>query len=114
MNATDVRFYILGHILKIFSLAFASMEISRRKDMKHLGKMLLRRKSFCIDETFFRVYNCLINTKKGELTKDEKTLQLIRRSRKKGDPPFHCHCCGGTSAYFLLGYLRAPGDAPSV
>ena len=80
MNATDVRFYILWQVLKKFSLAFASMEIFHEKEMNHFGKMLLCRKSFCIDETFLWVYNCLINTKKGELTKDEKSLQLIRRT----------------------------------
>ena len=63
-----------------FSLAFASMEISDGFYMKHFGRFLLSRKSFCIDETFSRGYNCLINTKKGELTKHEKSLQLFRKT----------------------------------
>jgi len=47
------------------------MEILAAKDLIHFGKICFGRKSFCIDETFLWVYNCLINTKKGELTKDE-------------------------------------------
>ena len=47
------------------------MEIFEVKQMNHFGKLFLERKSFCIDESVFKVYNCLINTKKGELTKDE-------------------------------------------
>lgn len=39
--------------------------------MKRFGEFLLARKSFCIDGKQKAVYNCLINTKKGELTKDE-------------------------------------------
>jgi len=47
------------------------MEILETSDLKHFGKLCLGRKSFCIDESAFAVYNCLINTKQGELTKDE-------------------------------------------
>ena len=53
------------------SLAIASMENLETKEMKHFGKLFLGRKSFCIDENNLWVYNCLINTKKGELSKDE-------------------------------------------
>ena len=63
-----------------FSLGHASMEILYASYITHLGKILLCRKSFCIDETFLWVYNCLINTKKGELTKHEKSLQLFRKT----------------------------------
>ena len=58
---------------KKFSLASASMEISDESDVKQFGKISLARKSFCIDGTSFWVYNCLINTKKGEPTKHEKS-----------------------------------------
>ena len=58
---------------KKISLALASMEIPCGFDMKHFGKSSLGRKSFCIDESFLWVYNCLINTKKGEPTKHEKS-----------------------------------------
>ncbi len=47
------------------------MENLEAKEMKHFGKLFLGRKSFCIDENNLWVYNCLINTKKGELSKDE-------------------------------------------
>ena len=49
------------------------MEISDESDVKQFGKISLARKSFCIDGTSFWVYNCLINTKKGEPTKHEKS-----------------------------------------
>ena len=47
------------------------MEIHATKDMNHFGKSYLGRKSFCIDENGLDVYNCFINTKKGELTRYE-------------------------------------------
>jgi hypothetical protein len=42
-----------------------------RMRVNQFRKINLRRKSFCIDGKQKAVYTCLINTKKGELSKDE-------------------------------------------
>ena len=90
------------------------MEIFVCTDMKHFGKILLAWKSFCIDELPFCRYNCLINTKKGELTKDEKSLQLFRKTRKKSSLPFRCHRNGGADAHLLRRSFGASGYAASL
>lgn len=52
-----------------YEIVFFSFPIGM--DMIQDGKINLARKSFCIDGKQKVVYNCLINTKKGELSKDE-------------------------------------------